>query len=146
LTAGPAVIDTNVVVSGLLTASPASPTARILDGMLRGRFRFLLSIELLSEYRGVLLRPRIRRHHRFSEKEVDLVLTDIAAAGVMLEIGRLGPRPPGGDGHLWQILAAVPDAVLVTGDRRLFGAPAAAGRVVSPRAITDGLPGWRVDI
>jgi hypothetical protein len=44
----PAVIDTNVVVSGVLTENPASPTVRILDGMLAGRFRFLLSVDLVA--------------------------------------------------------------------------------------------------
>ena len=57
---GPAlVVDTNVVVSGLITSDATAPTARILDAMLRGELRFLLSEELLSEYRSVLLRPKI---------------------------------------------------------------------------------------
>ena len=34
-----AVIDTNVVVAGLLTKDPDSPTAKILDGMSEARFR-----------------------------------------------------------------------------------------------------------
>ena len=51
----PAVIDTNVVVSGVLTKDSPSPTVRILDGMLAGRFRFLLSVDLLAEYRDVPL-------------------------------------------------------------------------------------------
>lgn len=59
----PAAIDTNVVVSGLLTADPASPTARILDGMLDGRFPYLLSIVLVSgdallRQSSRVLRPR----------------------------------------------------------------------------------------
>jgi len=117
----------------------ASPTARILDGMLDGRFRFLLSIELLAEYRGVLLRPRIRSRHRLAGNAVDVVLTVIAAAGVVLEADRLGARPAGDDGHLWQILAAAPGAVLVTGDRRLFERPAAPDRAVAPRAFVEDL-------
>ncbi len=139
MSSGPAVIDTNVVVSGLLTADPASPTARNLDRMLDGRFRFLLSIELLAEYREVLLRQRIRRRHGLAEKEVDAILTDVAAAGVVLDDDRLAARPAGHDGHLWQILAAAPDAVLVTGDRRLFEGPAVPGRVASARAYAEGL-------
>ena len=55
-----AVIDTNVVVSALLTGEPVSPTAVVLDDMLRGRFAYPLSLELLAEYREVLLRPRTR--------------------------------------------------------------------------------------
>ncbi len=139
MSTGPAVIDTNVVVSGLLTADPGSPTARILDGMLEGRFRFLLSIELLAEYREVLLRQRIRRRHGLAEKEIDVILTDVAAAGVVLDAVRLAARPAGHDGHLWQILAAAPDAVLVTGDRRLFEKTAVPGRVASARAFAEGL-------
>ena len=136
---GPAIVDTNVVVSGLLTADPDAPTARILDGMLEARFRFLLSIELLAEYREVLFRPRIRRRHGLAEKEIDLILTDVAAAGALLEDDRLDARPEGDDGHLWQILAASPAAVLVTGDRRLLEKPAARGRVVSARTFAEGL-------
>ena len=45
-----AVIDTNVVVSGLFTADAGSPPARILDGMRQGTFPFLLSDQLLAEY------------------------------------------------------------------------------------------------
>jgi len=63
MTSRPAVIDTNVVVSGLITKDARAPTARIVDGMLRGRFPFLLSNLTLREYREVLLRPAIRRKH-----------------------------------------------------------------------------------
>jgi putative PIN family toxin of toxin-antitoxin system len=136
MTEEPAVIDTNVVVSGILTAVPASPTARILDGMLVGRFRFLLSVELLAEYREVLLRPKISRRHRLSEAEVDTVLTDMAANGVALDLrpsSTAGRRR--GDGHLWQILAAVPSAFLVTGDQRLIDKPAEGARVLTARAF-----------
>ena len=142
MTEGPALIDTNVVVSGILTALAASPTARILDGMLVGRFRFLLSVELLAEYREVLLRPEIRRRHRLSEAEVDTLLTDIAANGVALDL-----RPSStegrrrGDGHLWhwQILAAVPSAILVTGDQRLIDKPAEGSQVLTARAFAERL-------
>ena len=36
------VVDTNVLVAGLLTTEQASPTARIVDGLLNGRVLFLL--------------------------------------------------------------------------------------------------------
>jgi putative PIN family toxin of toxin-antitoxin system len=137
----PAVIDTNVVVSGLLTSLAASPTARILDGMLAGRCRFLLSIELLAEYRAVLLRPKIRRRHGLRPAEIEVVLTEIAANGSVTAIvpppeGRAGR---GGDDHLWRILEAVSSAVLVTGDRRLIERPAEGACVVTPRAFAERL-------
>lgn len=121
MTPPPAVIDTNVVVSGFLTALSASPTVRILDSMLAGRFRYALSIDLLAEYRSVLLRPRIRSKHRLSEKEIELVLTDIAANGFVLDVETRAADRDRGDEHLWRLMRREPSAVLVTGDKRLFG-------------------------
>jgi len=133
-----AVIDTNVVVSGLLTALSASPTVRILDAMLRGGFRFLLSIELLAEYRAVLLRPRIRLRHRLSEAEVDVLLADIATNGVVLEVeSPVAGEDLRGEAHLWRLLARDPSAVLVTGDKRLFNQPARKSRALTPRIFAD---------
>jgi uncharacterized protein len=140
MTLGAAVIDTNVVVSGVLTRLPVSPTARILDGMLAGRFRFLLSIELLAEYREVLLRPRIRRRHRLSEADVDVLLTEIAANGVVLEPEQSGKeRRRRGDEHLWELVAAGTSAILVTGDQKLIDSPVGGARVMSARAFADML-------
>jgi predicted nucleic acid-binding protein len=136
MTASPAVIDTNVVVSGLLTKLAESPTAWILDRMLAGGFRFLLSIDLLAEYRTVLLRPKIRRRHRLRPREIDRILTEIAANAAFPEVDQTETT---GDRHLWVLLSAVPGAILVTGDRRLIERPAGSGRVVLPRAFVDQL-------
>jgi len=43
------IIDTNVVVSGLITADVNSPTCQIVDGMLAARFSFLLSPTLFDD-------------------------------------------------------------------------------------------------
>ena len=64
-------MDTNVVVAGLLTADSSSATARVLDAMLGGTFPFVISEELLAEYRSVLLRPRIVERHGLPESEID---------------------------------------------------------------------------
>lgn len=140
----PAVIDTNVLVSGFLTRLAASPTVRIVDAMLAARFRYALSIDLLGEYRSVLLRPRIRSRHGLSEGEVDLILVDIAANGFFVpmdvdaEPTARGRQP--GDEHLWRLMRAVPTAVLVTGDKRL-AAHELGSRVVSARQFADLLEG-----
>ena len=80
-----AVIDTNIVVAGLLTADAGSPTSRILDGMRQGALPFLLSTALLAEYREVLLRAKIRKAHGLSEREIDLLLTEIATHAIVRE-------------------------------------------------------------
>jgi uncharacterized protein len=136
----PAVIDTNVVVSGLLTRFSAFPTVRNLDALLSGRFHFLLSLELLAEYREVLLRPKIRTRHRLSEAGVDAVLTELAANGSVVELATPSrERKKRSDEHVWALLAAAAGAVLVTGDRRLIEAPARGARVVTARAFVDSL-------
>lgn len=137
-----AVIDTNVVVSGLLTRDPASPTARILDAMLSGQFTFLLSVELLAEYRAVLLRPKIRAVHGLSAAEIDEVLTAIAASAAIREPG---PPPDGvpdpNDAHLRALLACQPGATLVTGDQALLAAPLASTRVLTPADFASSMWG-----
>ena len=136
MTASIAIVDTNVVVSGFLTAQADAPTAWILDGMLTGRFAFVLSVDLVAEYRAVLLRPRVRKKHRLTEREVDVVLTDIAANGQVREVesGLLGRGD--GDEHLRALLAERADAVLVTGDAALR-ARLSFGRAITPRAFVD---------
>jgi putative PIN family toxin of toxin-antitoxin system len=50
-----AVVDTNVLVSGLLSA--AGPPARIVDAFRRSRFELVVSPAVLDELLDVLLRP-----------------------------------------------------------------------------------------
>lgn len=130
---GPFVVDTNVVVAGLLTSEPAAPTARLLDAMLAGRLPFVLSLELLAEYRQVLLRPRIATRHVLASAEVDEILIDLAANGRIVEPAPLARTTfPRGDAHLESLLAAAPDTLLVTGDERTRAA--AGARAVTPAA------------
>ena len=138
-----AVIDTNVVVAGLISGSADSPVCRVLDGMLVGTFPFLLSTELLEEYRSVLLRPNLRKLHGLSAGEVDAVLTDIAVNAVVRE-PQVGPAlraPDRGDDHLWQLLATAPGSTLVTGDRALLASPPEFAHVLSPRVFIDSVSG-----
>jgi len=118
-----AVVDTNVVVAGLLTSDPGSPTVRILDAMRRGGFPFLLSPLLLAEYRQVLLRPKIRSHHGLGERDIDLLLTEIATHAIVREPEARDGAPDAKDNHPWSLLASQPESVLVTGDRPLHRSP-----------------------
>lgn len=132
---GPAIIDINVVVAGLLTNDASAPTALILDAMIQGQLIFVVSTELVAEYRSVLLRPRIAALHGLATGQVDDLLTTIVANAIVREINTSASAAPDpGDQHLWDLLASVPNAVRVTGDKALRdGAPASAA-VLSPRA------------
>lgn len=102
--------------------------------MLSGELRFALSMELLAEYRAVLLRPRIQSRHGLSETELDTLLEALATNAVILDItGRDEIAPDSGDNHLWRLLAARSGAGLITGDALLIRKPPAASRVLTPR-------------
>lgn len=131
------IIDTNVVVAGLLASRPDSPVARILDGMLSAAFACVLSEPLLAEYRAVLLRPHLTKLHGLSETQIDTVLTELVQHAVVLtppaQQAFLAPDP--GDQFLWNLLAMRTDLVLVSGDKRLLNTPDMAHRVVLPSAF-----------
>ncbi|MCE5253014.1 MAG: PIN domain-containing protein [Actinomycetia bacterium] len=147
-----AVIDTNVVVSGLLSGAADSPTRRVLDAILAGTIPLVLSESLLAEYREVLLRPAIAERHGLTEAEIDIVLEEVVVnaalreprsaeppmamaetgpAGASVAAGRAAAAPHG-DEHLIALLTAVPEAVLVTGDHRLAEAVASWCTVATP--------------
>ncbi len=128
------VIDTNVLVAGLITTEPNSPTARILDAMLDGRLFYLLSADLVREYRDVLLRPNIVRRHGLHANQIDQILTEITANGIWHDPPRGGtPQPPDPkDTHLWKLLGKQPGAILITGDRLLIEHPQPQTSVISP--------------
>ena len=135
------IIDTNVVVAGLLTANPESPVARILDGMLGTRFPFVVSEALLAEYQAVLARPKLRKLHGLSVEELDVLLTDIARHAIVInpvtapDVTGALRAPDVGDQFLWDLLHARADLVLVTGDKLLVHDADMAPRVISPPSL-----------
>lgn len=139
---GPAVIvDTNVVVAGLLTANDDSPVARILDGMLAAAFQFVMSEALLAEYRTVLVRPNLRKLHGLTVAEMETILTELAQHAIVLSPtpGTAPPAPDPGDQLLWDLLATRGDLLLVTGDKLLLQDSGMQGRVMSPQGFVAGV-------
>lgn len=133
MTRGLVIIDTNVVVAGLLTSHDRAPVAQILDGMLAAAFSFVVSPDLLAEYRDVLARPEIMRLHGLTIPEVEAILTDIAQHAIVIDPQPADAAPDPGDQLLWNLLYARADLVLVTGDKLLLADATMRGRVVSPR-------------
>lgn len=139
---GPAVIvDTNVVVAGLLTANDDSPVARILDGMLVAAFQFVMSEALLAEYRAVLVRPNLRKLHGLTVAEIESILTELAQHAIVLNPAPAvaPPAPDPGDQLLWDLLATRVDLLLFTGDRLLLQDSGMQGRVISPQGFVAGV-------
>ena len=135
------VVDTNVVVAGLLTGSSHSPGASILDAMLSGKLIFLLSPALLDEYRAVLSRPKLAKLHGLTEPQTDQLLVELTANAIWREPTPGAPAPDRGDDHLWALLSAYPGSILVTGDRLLLENPPTRGSVISPGTWLDDFAG-----
>ena len=131
------VIDTNVVVAGLLTSSTHSPVASILDAMLSGTLIFLLSPALLTEFRSVLVRPRLIKLHDLTEAEIDRLLIELTANAIWCEPKPSSPAPDRTDDHLWALPHAYPGSILITGDQLLLEHPPQQSAVISPRAWLD---------
>jgi len=125
------VVDTNVVVAGLITGASESPVAVVLNEMVSGRLLYLLSPALLGEYCSVLLRPKITALHGLAESEVDHLLIEITANGIWREPTSVRPAPDRNDDHLWALLGDFPGSALITGDRLLQENPPAGNRVLS---------------
>jgi len=131
------VVDTNVIVSGIIGFDPTSPPARILDPMADGRLVYLMSGSLFAEYSEVLRRPAVARLHRLADDEVDRLLTVLAANAMWREPATTASAPDAGDNHLWELLASWPESRLVTGDQRLLDDPPGPGAVLTPREASD---------
>jgi putative PIN family toxin of toxin-antitoxin system len=136
----PVVVDTNVVVSGILTARHEAPVARVLDGMLATAFPYAVSEALLSEYRMVLARPALRRLHGLNLQEIEILVITLAESAIVLAPAAAPKAPDPGDQFLWELLAARADLGLVTGDKRLQGKHAYSQRVMTPQAFIES---WR---
>lgn len=130
-------VDTNVLVGAFLSRESDPPLSAILDGMLSGRTPFILSTQLLTEYRNVLFRPRVQNLHGLTAKEVDTVLTEIAANGIWREPVETASAPDTGDVHLWKLLWAVPGSILITADRLLLQSPLENASVLTPRSYLE---------
>jgi len=127
------VVDTNVLVAGLLTKRNTSPTARILSAMLDGSLLFLLSPALLAEYRTVLLRPKIQARHGLEAGEIDDLLAAVTANALWRDSSPSRTiAPDQEDQHLWDLLDEETSSRLVTGDALLLEHPPPDHEVFTP--------------
>jgi uncharacterized protein len=114
-----AVLDTNVLVSALI--SPGGASAQLLIEFRAGAFELVVSPRLLAELREVLLRPKFRRY--VAEAEVDAYVELIRCQSIILDdpapsADSLGADPD--DEYLIDLARAVPVDALVSGDAHLL--------------------------
>lgn len=123
-----AVLDTNVLVSGLLT--PAGPSARLMDLAQRGELVLVYDDRMLHEYADVLHRSRFG----FSSSAVATFLEFIEMEGQHV-VAR--PFPPMGidpsDQPFLEAAISAEADLLVTGNRKHYPLHPPAGlKIVTP--------------
>ena len=74
-----AVIDTNVLVSALITHNPLSATAKVVRLLLDGSFTPLYDSDVIEEYQEVLNRPKFR----LVEGVADALISHIIEHGIV---------------------------------------------------------------
>ena len=113
------VIDTNVLVSGLLGRNPSSPTVGILNHLLTSRevITPLYCEEIFQEYENVLHREKFN----FDQDEVEEVLKRIKDIGISSQ--RILSKtyfPDPKDVVFYEVALSKEDSFLVTGNIKHF--------------------------
>lgn len=123
-----AVVDTNILVSGLL--GTGSPPSQVVMAIATDRIRPVVCAEIVAEYREVLARPRLRIRPDHAAELLKL----IEQIGDWVTVPAFAGLPPLPDPDDWPFFAAARVAAcpLITGNVRHF--PAEVGvRVITAR-------------
>ena len=129
------VLDTNVVVSGLL--SPFGPAAALVRLVAGAALTVCHDARILAEYREVLLRPKFR----FDPVLVETFLHVVEIEGEPIAAGPLQARLPDPDDEPFlEVAFAARAEALITGNAKHFPREVAHPVVVlSPRAALERL-------
>jgi predicted nucleic acid-binding protein len=129
------VVDTNVLVSGLLSAH--GTPARLLDLLTTGDLPIAYDDRIAAEYRQVLARPRFG----FQPQAVAHLLDYLFVEGVPLVARPLAATlPDPGDQPFWEVAVAAA-APLITGNLKHFPPDLCTGiEVLTPAAL---IARWR---
>ena len=113
-----AVIDTNVIVSALISSNDKSNPAVIVRTVLQGKIIPVYNDEIISEYIEVLSRDKFH----VQKSDIDLVISHIIRIGLKVErteaIGEIFPDPK--DVVFYEVALSKEDSYLVTGNIQHF--------------------------
>ena len=120
-----AVIDTNVLVSALITRNPESATVKVVRLLLDNEFVPLYDADIITEYEDVLHRSKFP----ILPEVADALISYIVEHGV--EVSRVifdEPMPDEDDRVFYEVTLSKEDSFLVTGNLKHYP--------TSPRVIT----------
>jgi putative PIN family toxin of toxin-antitoxin system len=133
-----AVLDTNVLVSGLV--SQKGPPRQILDAWLESRYTLVLSLYLVDELAHVLTYPRIAERVHLTQEELEAVLAALLSQAELTpgKLQLLGvTRDPKDDPILACAVEGQADYI-VSGDQNLLVLDEYEGiQVVTPRRFVE---------
>jgi putative PIN family toxin of toxin-antitoxin system len=112
-----AVIDTNVLVSALITHNPLSATAKVVRLLLDGRFTPLYDRDVIEEYQEVLNRTKFK----LVEGVADALISHIIEHGI--DASRIPfheAMPDEDDRVFYEIALGTDGSVLVTGNQKHY--------------------------
>ena len=112
-----AVIDTNVVVSGMITNNSASPTAKVLDCLSEKHITPLYCDEILQEYGNVLGREKFHLPKEKIEQFLKMMKLDGEASN-RVPSDEVFPDPK--DMVFYEVALSKEDSFLVTGNIKHF--------------------------
>ena len=112
-----AVIETNVVVSGMITKNSKSPTARVLDCLGEKHITPLYCEEILQEYENVLGREKFSFPKEKVEKFLKMMKSDGIASN-RVPSNEVFPDP--NDVVFYEVALSKEDSFLVTGNIKHF--------------------------
>lgn len=126
-----AVIDTNILVSAMLTHNPQAATARVLDYIIEGVITPVYNDDIISEYQEVLHRPKFC----FDPLLVQNVLDYFRHYGIQVQPAPYeGSMPDDKDRAFYEVSLGLPDSFLVTGNLKHFPS---TPRVISPSEMAS---------
>ena len=124
-----AVIDTNVLISALLTSNPASPTKGVLDQIRENKIIPMTNSEIIEEYSEVLSRSKF--HFSITDIEDTLNLFSVKGKCYKPICVREGFTDPD-DTVFYETYLMKDDAYLITGNLKHFPSEP---RILSPADI-----------
>lgn len=114
-----AILDTNILVSSLISSQPNAPTVQIVSKMIMGEITPVYCKEIIAEYREVLNRKKFG----FSKELIDRLLAVIEKYGLCCAAGQTDiPLPDEKDRPFYNVVLEKQEdgAYLVTGNLKHF--------------------------
>lgn len=121
-----AVIDTNVLVSALISKQPQSATVKVLSSIIKGHIKPVYNEDILSEYTEVLHRTKFH----IPNDKIDYLIDYIRQYGIHSNrIPYYDDMPDEKDRPFYEVSLSLDESFLVTGNLKHFPV---TPKVISP--------------